>query len=72
MRAEMLSWSRSRGVFGGLALQGATMREDKEVDEALYGGGVVRRDVLQGKKEVPEAAKELIGQLDKYSAFKGK
>jgi len=72
MRAEILSWSRSRGVFGGIALQGATMRDDRDVDEALYGAGADRRDILRGKKQAPAAARELIDQLDKYSAFKGK
>jgi lipid-binding SYLF domain-containing protein len=72
MRAEILSWSRSRGVFGGIALQGATLRDDADVDKALYGGAIDRRDVLTGKKDVPEAAKPLIEQLNKYSAFKGK
>jgi lipid-binding SYLF domain-containing protein len=72
MRAEILSWSRSRGVFGGIALQGATLRDDADVDKALYGGAVDRRDILTGKKDVPAAAKPLIDQLNKYSAFKGK
>lgn len=72
LRAEILSWSRSRGLFGGVALQGATLREDEEVDTALYGAGVSRKAVLEGKKEVPASAKELISLLNKYSAFKGK
>ncbi|WP_321474408.1 lipid-binding SYLF domain-containing protein [uncultured Paludibaculum sp.] len=71
MRAEILSWSRSRGVFGGIALQGATLRGDEDVDTALYGTGVDRKAVLQGKKPVPEAAKGLIAKLNKYSGFKG-
>jgi lipid-binding SYLF domain-containing protein len=37
MRAEILSWSRSRGVFGGVSLQGSTLREDSEANEHLYG-----------------------------------
>jgi SH3 domain-containing YSC84-like protein 1 len=72
MRADILSWSRSRGVFGGIALQGATLRDDGEVDEALYGAGVSRRDVLAGKKPAPEMAKVFVDQLNKYSAYKGK
>jgi len=72
MRAEMLSWSRSRGLFGGIALQGATMREDSEVDQALYGGPVDRQEVLHGKKPAPAAAAQLLLLLSKYSAFKGK
>lgn len=72
MRAEILSWSRSRGLFGGIALQGATLRDDADVDTALYGAGVDRKAVLQGKKQAPAAAKPLIALLNKYSAFKGK
>lgn len=72
MRAEMLSWSRSRGLFGGIALQGATMREDSDVDTALYGAGVDRKDVLRGKKAAPAAAAPLLAVLARYSAFKGK
>lgn len=71
MRAEILSWSRSRGVFGGIALQGATLRADEDVDTALYGSGVDRKSVLQGKKPVPAAAKGLVDLLNKYSAYKG-
>ncbi len=72
MRAEMLSWSRSRGVFGGISLNGATMRDDGDVDRELYGAGVDRKAVLRGQKQVPAAAKALIAELNKYSAFKGK
>lgn len=72
MRAEILSWSRSRGVFGGIALQGATLRDDAEVDEALYGAAADRRAILGGKKPAPAAAKPLLDKLNKYSAYKGK
>ncbi len=72
MRAEMLSWSRSRGVFAGIALQGATMRADNDVDTAIYGKGIDRKDVLRGKQAAPAAAAELLALLAKYSAFKGK
>ncbi len=72
MRAEILSWSRSRGIFGGLTLQGTTMRDDKSVDEALYGAGVDRKAVLRGQRNVPPAAQELISLLNKYSAYPNK
>lgn len=71
LRAEMLSWSRSRGLFAGIALQGATMREDADVDKAIYGEGIDRKDVLRGKKPAPADAAPLLEQLSKYSAFKG-
>jgi len=72
MRAEILSWSRSRGIFGGLTLQGTTMRDDKSVDEALYGAGADRKEVLRGKRNVPPAAQELISLLNKYAGFPNK
>ncbi|MGB9612193.1 MAG: lipid-binding SYLF domain-containing protein [Bryobacteraceae bacterium] len=72
MRAEILAWSRSRGVFGGIMLQGATMRDDRDVDEALYGSNVDRKEVLRGKLGVPRAAQELISLLNKYSAYPNK
>ncbi len=72
LRAEILSWSRSRGLFGGVALQGATLRDDADVDTALYGAGVDRRAVLGGKKATPQAAQALIALLNKYSAFRNK
>ena len=72
MRAEMLSWSRSRGAFAGIALQGATMRADDDVDRALYGNDIDRKAVLRGQKPAPAAAADLLALLSKYSAFKGK
>lgn len=67
MRAEILSWSRSRGVFGGISLQGSTLRPDRDVDMAIYGKEVDPKAVLQGKIPTPAAAKELIALLNKYS-----
>ncbi len=49
MKAEILSWSRSRGVFGGLALDGATLRPDEETNKAMYGAGVDPKSVVEGK-----------------------
>jgi len=67
MRAEILSYSRSRGVFGGLALQGGTLRADSEADEGLYGKAVERKAVLDGKVLAPKAAQPLVATLNKYS-----
>lgn len=71
MRAEILSWSRSRGVFAGIALQGATLRGEQDTDRALYGRQVSRRDVLEGKIPAPKAASRLLQLLNKYSSRKG-
>ncbi len=67
MRAEILSWSRSRGVFAGIALQGATLRADSDTDAGLYGKSVNRQDVLNGKIPVPAVAADLISTLTRYS-----
>ncbi len=68
MRAEILSWSRSRGVFAGIALQGATLRRDVEVDAALYGSQKTVLEILNGQAAPPAAAGALLATLNKYSS----
>ncbi|HEY6290829.1 MAG TPA: lipid-binding SYLF domain-containing protein [Terriglobia bacterium] len=70
MHAEMLTWSRSRGVFAGISLDGATLRPDGDVNKALYGAGAMNKEILTGKYRVPTAAKVFVGALDKYSPKK--
>ncbi len=72
MRAEILSWSRARGVFAGVALDGATMREDKQANQELYGKELTSKDVLNDPHTVPEAANQFIAALTKYSGRGGK
>jgi len=67
MHAEILTWSRSRGVFGGVSLQGATLREDNEPNDHLYGKGTKNEAILTGKTKMPAAANEFTGTLTKYS-----
>jgi len=67
MNAEMLSWSRSRGVFAGISLQGATLREDLDDNKDMYGQAYENADILKGTLPVPEAAQRLNSLLDKYS-----
>jgi SH3 domain-containing YSC84-like protein 1 len=67
MSAEILSWSRSKGLFAGVALQGATLRPDKEVNKELYGSEMTNKEILNGNQPVPAAAKELVADLGKYS-----
>lgn len=66
MRAEILSWSRSRGVFGGVALQGSTLRPDEDANKGLYGKAVVPKEVLTGKETPPPASKDLLAELTKF------
>jgi len=67
MRAEMLSYSRSRGVFAGATLGGGTLRSDDEDNTALYGHPVEHRAVLMGKVAKPAAAAPLYTALHKYA-----
>jgi len=72
MRAEMLSYSRSRGVFAGISLQGATLRQDDDADEALYGKKLTNRDILAGEVHTPAAAAKLEALLNKTSMHRDK
>jgi lipid-binding SYLF domain-containing protein len=67
MTAEILAWSRSKGLFAGISLSGATLRPDEEVNAELYGRKIGNRDVLNGGVEPPPAAHSLRAELDKYS-----
>ena len=67
MTAEILSWSRSRGVFAGISLQGATLREDSDDNAGLYGAKLSNRQIVDSGRKPPESAKQLIDQLTKYS-----
>lgn len=71
MRAEILSWSRSRGVFAGVALNGATLRPDESANSELYGSAKEPRDILLGKVTAPASAKPLVDLLNKYSSRGG-
>jgi len=66
-RAEILSWSRSRGVFAGVSLQGATLREDEEANQALYGKKLKNREIVEKSVAAPPAAKNLLALLNRYS-----
>src|SRR5690348_8622063 len=70
MHAEMLSWSRSRGIFAGISLQGATLRQDLDDNKELYGRAYENKEILEGKASSPAAAAKLISLLGKYSARK--
>ena len=65
--AEMLSWSRSRGVFAGIALKGSTLRADKGENEVIYGRELDTRDVVTGKIEPTRQGRELLSALSAHS-----
>lgn len=70
MHAEILSYSRARGVFAGIALNGSTMRPDKEDNAALYGKDVTQREILTGKVRHPSEAVPLYTALKRYAPMK--
>src|SRR5580658_748747 len=70
MNAEILSWSRTKGVFGGVALKGATLRPDHKANKELYGADLSNREILARSTPPPPAARPLIGELDRYSMQK--
>jgi lipid-binding SYLF domain-containing protein len=63
MNAQMLSYSRSRGVFGGVSLSGATLRPDGDANENLYGSKVKPEEIIAGKVQMPTEAQQLISEL---------
>ena len=68
MRAEILTYSRSRGLFAGVSLEGSTLRPDKDANRKLYGKELPAKDiVLHGRARVPASAKQLIATLNKKS-----
>ena len=71
MRAEILSWSRARGVFAGVSLQGATLRNDDEGNHEMYGKDVESKDILTSNMAPPAEAQPLITALNRYSKIEG-
>ena len=68
MNAEILSYSRNKGLFAGVSLEGSTLRSDGSANEKLYGKKVSARDIIRdGKVGVPACAQELVSLLDKNS-----
>ncbi|MGE5568852.1 MAG: lipid-binding SYLF domain-containing protein [Rhodospirillales bacterium] len=70
MTAEILTWSRSRGVFAGVSLSGATLRQDLDVNRKLYGKTLENKEVVFGDTKAPAAAADLLNLLNKYSSRK--
>jgi lipid-binding SYLF domain-containing protein len=67
LHAEILSWSRSKGVFGGLSLQGSTLREDEDANNSLYAKGTKNEAILNGKVPTTKAGQPFVDTLTKYS-----
>ncbi len=71
MHAEILSWSRSQGLFSGVALEGATLREDLDDNAALYGTKLENREIVTGGTLAPKSAAALLALLNQYSFQEG-
>jgi lipid-binding SYLF domain-containing protein len=70
MHAEILTYSRARGLFAGVSLEGATLRQDDEWNKELYGKTLSNNDVVMSDTRPPAAAKRLLAELNKYSSRK--
>ena len=68
MKAEILSWSRARGLFAGISLEGSTMRSDNVANKNLYGKELSTKEIVrEGKVQTPDAGKSLVDLLEKIS-----
>jgi SH3 domain-containing YSC84-like protein 1 len=70
MTAEILSWSRTKGLFAGVSLSGASLRPDRDSNMELYGAKLDNKQILMTKTQPPAAAHALIAELDRYSMRK--
>jgi lipid-binding SYLF domain-containing protein len=67
LSAEILSYSRTKGVFAGVSLDGAVVQADKSGDKAMYGDDVDRHEILSGKVAVPASAQALLHEIGGYA-----
>jgi lipid-binding SYLF domain-containing protein len=70
MHAEILSYSRSRGIFGGIDINGSAVTNDGEANRELYGKAMTNKDIAENRTHVPAAARPLIHELDRLSSRK--
>jgi lipid-binding SYLF domain-containing protein len=70
LTAEILSWSRSKGAFAGVSLDGATLRNDLDENKAMYGQRWTSKELLTSGTPPPAGASRLMSELNKYSPRK--
>ena len=69
LRAEMLSYSRSRGLFAGVSLEGTSLRPDDDASAEIYGHKVAAREIVRGTTNaVPDSGRRLVDVLQKKAA----
>jgi SH3 domain-containing YSC84-like protein 1 len=66
LTAEILSYSRTKGIFAGVSLDGAVVQADKSGDRSMYGHDIDRHEILSGKVAVPPSARHLLHELGEY------
>lgn len=72
LRAEILSYSRSRGLFAGISIEGASLRPDEKANYGVYGRSVTARELLlKPGQEIPKAARPFLDGLEKYAPRRG-
>jgi lipid-binding SYLF domain-containing protein len=68
MGAEILSYSRSRGLFAGVSLAGSSLRPDNEANERVYGRKITAKDIVLGHKvAIPQTGRHLVSVLQKHA-----
>lgn len=65
--ASILSWARSRGLFAGVSLTGATLRQDLDENEALYGERLTTKQIVEGDVKMPPAARQFTLAVARYA-----
>ena len=64
---RILSWSRTQGLFAGVALEGATLRQDLDDNANIYGQRLENRAIVSSRRRMPPAAAKLVAVLNRYS-----
>jgi lipid-binding SYLF domain-containing protein len=70
MKAEMLAYSRSHGIFAGVSLEGATLRPDNDDNAKIYGRPITQREILHGDVLPPPSERPLLDELNTYAPYK--
>lgn len=68
MNAEILAWSRSKGAFAGVSLNGAALQQDSDENQKIYGRDVTNREILAGSVKSPAGANVLVSALNNYAS----
>jgi lipid-binding SYLF domain-containing protein len=67
LTAEILTYSRSKGIFAGISLDGAVVEADHRGDRSMYGDRITRSEILDGKVRIPSAGRPLVREVEQYA-----